>query len=55
MEYQWHKNGKDIPNGHRSTYVTPPATNADNGSIFDVVVVNISGSVTSNTAALTVQ
>jgi hypothetical protein len=55
LQYQWQKNGANILGAHRSTYLTPPVTDADNGSTFDVIVANTSGSVTSNTATLTVK
>ena len=52
--YQWQKNGVDIPGANQATYVTPPATALDNGSLFGVTVSNGGGSVTSNSATLTV-
>lgn len=52
--YQWQKNGVDIPGASQASYVTPPATEADNGSLFRVTVSNAGGSVTSNQATLSV-
>ncbi len=55
LEYQWQKNGGNIAGAQKATYVTPPTKNADNGSSFDVIVTNSSGSVTSDMATLTVK
>ena len=55
LEYQWRKNGGNIPGAQSSIYVTPPVANGDDGSTFDVIVANSYGSVTSNTATLTVK
>ena len=52
--YQWQKNGSDIYGAMFSDYRTQPATLADNGSIFDVVVRDSVGGVTSNRVTLTV-
>jgi len=52
--YQWRKNGTSIGGATSSSYTTPAAVPADNGAVFDVVVTNPSGSVTSTTATLTV-
>src|SRR2546429_682866 len=56
LTYQWQKNGVDIPGATSSSYPTPPTTSADTGTgtIFRVVVSNTAGSVTSNSATLTV-
>ena len=54
LNYQWRKDGTEIGGAHRSTYVTPAATKDDNGTTYDVIVSNTSGSVISNTASLTV-
>lgn len=54
LHYQWRKNGQNIAGATKSSYATPPATLADNGSLYSVVVTNTLGSVTSNNATLTV-
>ena len=56
LPYQWQKNGVDIPGATSSSYTTPATTSADTGTgtIFRVVVSNTAGSVTSNSATLTV-
>ena len=55
LTYLWMKNGQNISGGNKSSYVTPPVTSADSGSIFSVLVSNSSGTVTSNGAVLTVK
>ena len=55
LQYQWRKNGADIPGATNSSYTTPATVAADNGSLFSVVVSNGAGSVTSNNATLTVR
>src|SRR5258707_6887554 len=54
LSYQWQKNHSDITGATSSSYTTPATTTADNNSTFDVVVTNSAGSMTSNTATLTV-
>ena len=54
LSYQWRKNGANITGATSASYITPPTTLADNGSLFSVVVSNSAGSVTSNNATLTV-
>jgi hypothetical protein len=54
LNYQWQKNGSDIIGATSSSYTTPVTTTADSGELFRVVVSNTYGSVTSNTASLTV-
>jgi hypothetical protein len=51
--FQWQKNGIDIPGATAPFYIISPVTLADAG-LYDVVVSNINGSVTSNPAQLTV-
>jgi hypothetical protein len=54
LRYQWAKNGVNIAGAKRASYLTPPTTPADDGSLFAVTVSNAAGSVTSNSAKLTV-
>jgi len=54
LSYQWQKNGANISGAASSSYTTPAATTADNGSTFRCVVSNSVGSATSNSATLTV-
>jgi hypothetical protein len=49
------KNGVVIAGATATSYTTPPATAADNGSLFSVKVSNPTGAVTSNNATLTVR
>jgi glucose/arabinose dehydrogenase len=53
LQYQWQRNGVNIPNANASTY-TFTTTAADNGATFRVIVSNSVGSTTSNAATLTV-
>lgn len=52
--YQWRKNGTNINNATSASYTTPAAVLGDSGSSFTVVVSNNQGTVTSQTATLTV-
>ena len=54
LSYQWERDGKAISSAYSATYTTSPATPADNGAKFRVVVSNSAGSVTSNPATLSV-
>jgi hypothetical protein len=54
LTYQWRKNSTAISGATSASYTTPATTNSDNGAQFTVVVSNSVGSVTSNTATLTV-
>ena len=54
LSYQWKKNGATISGATSASYTTPATVLADNGSQFAVVVSNSVGSVTSNSATLTV-
>jgi len=53
LQYQWQRNGVNIANANASTYSFTTAP-GDNGATFRVLVSNNSGSVTSNSATLTV-
>ncbi len=54
LSYQWRKNGVNISGATKSSYTTPATVKADSGSLFSVIVSNATGSVTSNSALLTV-
>ncbi len=53
LSYQWRKNGANISGATSSSYTIPSVVSSDAGS-YDVVVSNVYGSTTSNTATLTV-
>ncbi len=52
--YQWEKDNVNISGATSLTYMTPPATSADNGSNFRLTVSNSAGTATSVPALLTV-
>jgi len=54
LNYQWQKNGADITGATSSSYMTPVTTTSDSGEMFRVMVSNSAGSLTSNSATLTV-
>ncbi|MDP9337362.1 MAG: pyrrolo-quinoline quinone [Acidobacteriota bacterium] len=54
LSYQWLKNGSSISGATSSAYTTPATTSADNNTQFSARVSNSAGSVTSNSATLTV-
>jgi hypothetical protein len=54
MTFQWQKNGSAISGATASAYTTPIAAVSDSGSTYVVVISNAAGSVTSNSASLTV-
>lgn len=54
ITYQWRRNGVDIGGAHDFTYVTPPTTLADSGSLYTVRVCNDIVCLTSSPAVLTV-
>jgi len=54
LAYHWQKNGVNVVGATSATYTTPATTSADNGSRFQLVVTNSTGSVASDAATLTV-
>jgi hypothetical protein len=54
LTYQWQKNGANISGAGATSYTTSAAASTDSGAMFDVVVSNYAGSVTSTMATLTV-
>lgn len=54
LSYQWQKNGTAIAAATSASYTTPPASLADSGTRFSVVVSNAGGSERSASAQLTV-
>jgi len=54
LEYQWRRDGFDIPGANGATYALTP-TFADDGTVLTVVVTNPGGSVTSAPAVLGVE
>jgi len=54
LSYQWQKGTTDISGATSASYTTPATVVGDSGSTYRVVVSNSAGSVTSNSATLTV-
>jgi hypothetical protein len=54
LMYQWKKNNVAISGANSSGYTTPATASSDDGAQFSVAVSNTAGSVSSNTATLTV-
>lgn len=54
LNYQWRRDGVDIPGATSASYTQAPASIADDGARFSVLVSNTADSVTSETALLTV-
>ncbi|HEY6561832.1 MAG TPA: PQQ-dependent sugar dehydrogenase [Polyangiaceae bacterium] len=54
LSYQWQRNGSNISGATAASYTLASAAATDNGATFRVVVSNTVGSVTSNSATLTV-
>ena len=54
LNYQWQKNGVNIPGAVSASYTTPKNVAADGGAAFTVQVTNVLGSVTSTGAMLAV-
>lgn len=53
--YQWQKNGANIPGASGTILTLTNVQTSDSGSTYDVVVTNANGSVTSDTATLSVR
>ncbi len=53
--YQWQKNGVDIPGATGTSFVTAPAVQGDNGTVYRCVVSNSAGNTPSNNATLVVR
>ncbi len=54
LSYQWQRNGINIPGATGATYITPPVTLSDNGAVYRCLVSNANGTITSNSAILTI-
>lgn len=54
LSYQWRKNSGNISGATGAAYTTPATASSDSGTMFDVVVTNSAGAVTSQQAMLTV-
>ncbi len=54
LTYQWQKGTTPITGATSANYTTAATTSSDNGSLFEVIVTNSIGSITSNAATLTV-
>jgi PQQ-like domain len=54
LTYQWEKNGAAIAGATAASYTTPATAAADSGSMYLVVVTNPAGTVSSDSAVLTV-
>jgi cytochrome c551/c552 len=55
LQFQWRRNGIDIPGATDGRLVLPPATTREDGDEFDVMVSNAAGSEFSRAATLTVR
>jgi hypothetical protein len=55
LTYQWRRDGQPIAAANEATLTLTAATLADSGAVFDVVVTNAVGDVTSDPASLTVE
>ena len=54
FSYQWYKNAAMITGAASSSYTTPATSTSGSGDVYDAVVSNSAGSVTSASATLTV-
>ena len=55
LRIQWQKNGVDIPGASSNWFTTAPVALPDSGAVFRAVVSNDAGTVTSESATLTVK
>ncbi len=55
LAFHWQKDQTPITGATSASYTTPPASTFDNGSKYSVVVTNLTESVTSEAATLTVK
>jgi hypothetical protein len=55
LSYQWQRGTSNIPGATSQQYTPAAAAPNDNGATFRVVVRNVAGSVTSNSATRTVR
>jgi hypothetical protein len=54
LTYQWERGGTAIAGATSSSYTTAATTSADDGALFQVIISNAAGSITSSQAKLTV-
>ncbi|MCX8521631.1 MAG: hypothetical protein ORN28_08865, partial [Rhodoferax sp.] len=54
LRYQWKRGSTPIDGATSSSYTTPPTSLTDHDALFSVAITNTEGTVTSNTARLTV-
>ena len=54
LQYQWQRNGTNIPGATSASYTLPNVQLSDNNAVFRVIVSNTLNSVTSTNATLTV-
>lgn len=54
LHYQWKKNGIAIPGATAAAYTIPATQFSDSGTAFTVTISNSAGSITSNSAKLTI-
>lgn len=54
LTYQWRRAGTIVAGATAATYVTPATTRADQGAVYDVVIANAAGSVTSSPFTLSI-
>lgn len=54
LSYQWRESGVNIPGATTATYSTAPLTVLEDGNVFDCVVTDSNGTITSTTAIISV-